>query len=97
METRKASSHASRRIDPEGERLRLRNDVAKALAIKIAAIIVLALLLTGPTRRTRIDPAAIFAPPHPTGVTGAGRLLRRDNAVGGGPGETASDSRIGRS
>jgi hypothetical protein len=58
----RASSPIDQRIDPACELRRLRNDVWKALAIKLVAIIALMLVFFGPSHRPSVDPETIFAP-----------------------------------
>ncbi len=56
------SSFADRKIDAACERRRLGKDLLAAFAIKIVAILALALLLFGVGHRQSVDPAKIFAP-----------------------------------
>jgi len=58
------SSFADRKIDAARERRRLGRDVLTAFAIKIVAILALALLFFGVGHRQSVDPAKIFAPIH---------------------------------
>jgi len=56
------SSFADRKINAARERRRLGRDVLTAFAIKIVAILALALLFFGVEHRQSVDPATIFAP-----------------------------------
>ena len=58
------SSFADRKVDAARERRRLGRDVLAAFAIKIVAILALALLFFGVGHRHSVDPATIFAPIH---------------------------------
>ena len=57
-------SFADRKINAARERRRLGRDVLAAFAIKIVAILALALLFFGVGHRQSVDPAKIFAPIH---------------------------------
>jgi type VI protein secretion system component VasF len=63
-------SFADRTIDAARERRRLGRDVLTAFAIKIVAILALALMFFGAGHRQSVDPAKIFAP-----VQSAARLM----------------------
>jgi hypothetical protein len=56
------SLFADREIDAARERRRLGKDLLAAFAIKIVAILALALLFFGGGHRQGVDPAKIFAP-----------------------------------
>jgi hypothetical protein len=56
------SPFADRKIGAARERRRLGKDLLTAFAIKIVAIIALALLFFGVGHRESVDPAKIFAP-----------------------------------
>ncbi len=56
------SSFADREIDAARERRRLGKDLLAAFALKIVAILALALLFFGVGHRQSVDPAQIFAP-----------------------------------
>ena len=58
------SSFADRKINAARERRRLGSDVLAAFAIKIVAILALALLFFGVGHRHSVDSATIFAPIH---------------------------------
>ena len=58
------SSFADRKIDAARERRRLGRDVLTAFAIKIVAILALALLFFGVGHRQSVDPSKLFAPIH---------------------------------
>ena len=58
------SSFPDRKINAARERRRLGRDVLAAFAIKIVAILALALLFFGVGHRHSVDPATIFAPIH---------------------------------
>lgn len=58
------SSFADRKINAARERRRLGRGVLAAFAIKIVAILVLALPFFGVDYRQGVDPAKIFAPIH---------------------------------
>ena len=56
------TSFAGRKINAARERRRLGRDVLTAFAIKIVAILALALLFFGVGHRQSVDPSKLFAP-----------------------------------